>query len=104
MTFPPGASIEATVRLLKPEEGGRRSAIVSGYRCNCWIGTVVDGERVYNDATFYLARDLLEPGAEGISWVRPHHPEFWVSLRPRSRFDLCEGPRVIGKAVVVRVL
>jgi translation elongation factor EF-Tu-like GTPase len=104
MTLPPGVAIEAVVRLLRPDEGGRKSGIFSGYRCNCWIGAMVNGERAYNDATFYLVEEPLNPGAEGIAWVRPHFPEFWSHVGPDAQFDLCEGARIIGKAVVLRLL
>jgi translation elongation factor EF-Tu-like GTPase len=104
--LPLAAFIEADVRLLTPEQGGRRSGIWSGYRCNCWIGHVgEDGERTYNDATFYLLGvDELPPGASAHARVQPHNPDEWSGLDVGARFELCEGPRVIGDAVIVKLL
>ncbi len=48
------AFIDADVHLLPPDEGGRRTPIASGYRCNCWIGHTNGAHRVYNDATIHL--------------------------------------------------
>lgn len=101
--FPLAAFIEADVRLLTPEQHGRRSGIRSGYRCNCWIGHGSNEERrTYNDATFYLLDiDELQPGAIARARVQPHHPDDWSGLGVGARFELCEGLRVIGDAVVV---
>jgi translation elongation factor EF-Tu-like GTPase len=95
------AFIEAEVHLLTPDEGGRRSPIASGYRCNCWVGHINDGHRVYNDATIHLlGRDKLTPGATARARVEPHFPDDWSHLAVGSSFELCEGPRVIGVATV----
>lgn len=96
------AFIEAEVHLLAPDKGGRRSPIVSGYRCNCWVGHADDdGHRLYNDATFHLvAGDQLAPGYTALARVEPHFPDDWSHLEIGSTFELCEGPRVIGVATV----
>jgi translation elongation factor EF-Tu-like GTPase len=95
------AFVEAEVRLLPPSEGGRRSAIASGYRCNCWVGHTDGGQRVYNDATIHLLdADRLEPGATARARVEPHFPDDWSHLTVGSRFELCEGARVVGIATV----
>jgi translation elongation factor EF-Tu-like GTPase len=103
--FPLAAFIEAEIRLLATEEGGRRSAIGSGYRCNCWIGHVDEnGRRTHNDATFYLLdAEKLVPGATGRARVLPHNPDYWTQLEVGSRFELCEGSRVVGKAVIAEL-
>jgi len=103
-TFPREAYIEAEIELLSPEAGGRRSPIASGYRCNCWIGKSVDGQRVYNDATFYFFDPQgLQPGSRGRARVRPHLPDDWAELGEGSSFDLCEGRRAVGTAKVTSV-
>jgi hypothetical protein len=103
-TAPTGAYIEVDLDLLPPEQGGRKSPIASGYRCNCWIGKFEDGERSYNDATFFLLEmDRLEPGSRARARVQPHLPDEWSEVVEGSRFELCEGPRVIGIATVLQV-
>lgn len=95
------AFIEADVELLASDQGGRRSPIASGYRCNCWLGKVDHGQRVYNDATFHIMdEERLEPGAVGRVRVQPHDPDAWSGLAPGSTFEMCEGPRLIGTATV----
>lgn len=95
------AFIEAEVRLLPPDRGGRRSPIATGYRCNCWVGHTSGGHRVYNDATIHLVDgDQLAPGATARARVEPHFPDDWSHLAVGSSFELCEGPRVIGVATV----
>jgi hypothetical protein len=92
------ASTEAEVRLLPPDERGRRSPVASGYRCNCWVGhTDDDGHRIYNDAVFHLIYDdRLAPGATARARVEPHFPDDWSHLTAGSSFELREGPRAIG--------
>lgn len=103
-TLPLAAFIDAEVRLLPSAEGGRQSPIASGYRCNCWVGHVQEGQRVYNDATFYLLEsDELKPGETGRVRVQPHHPDDWSHLTVGFQFELCEGPRVIGVATVIEL-
>ncbi len=90
--------------MLPSERGGRRAPISSGYRCNCWIGSIEDGERRYNDATFYLLDvDRLGPGERGRVRVEPHLPEAWSNLAKGLRIELCEGRRVVGIATVTRL-
>lgn len=105
MTSPPlAAFIVADVHLLRPEEGGRRSGIANGYRCNCWVGHVVDGKRTYNDATFYVLKTGgIEPGSTAQVRVRPHYPNDWTHLTVGSGFELCEGPRVVGHARITEL-
>ncbi len=104
-TAPLAAFIKADVHLRTPDEGGRQSPIWSGYRCNCWVGYIGDdGERAYNDATFYLLSvEELQPGATARARVQPHRPDDWLHLTVGGRFELCEGRRVIGEAVIVEL-
>lgn len=100
-TLPLAAYIEADVELLPPDGGGRHSPISSGYRCNCWIGRTEQGERTYNDATFYLLdKEHLDPGDRGRARVMPHFPDDWSDLVEGSTFELCEGRRVVGVATI----
>ena len=101
-SYPYAAFIQAEVTLLRPEDGGRRSGIRTGYRCNCHIdGRPSDSD---NDATFHLIDvEVLAPGATALVRVHPHHPDDWRFLEAGSTFELREGARVIGRAVVVEL-
>jgi translation elongation factor EF-Tu-like GTPase len=99
------AYIEALIELLPSEKGGRKTPIMSGYRCNCWLGRMEDGRRTYNDATFVIVdSERIEPGGRGVARVHPHLPRDWSDLGPGSTFELCEGPRTIGTATVSKSL
>ena len=79
--------------------GGRVTSIVSGYRCQCVIGT--DG---WNDATFrFDAPEKLSPGESCAAVLLPHRPEFWSSVVAGDMIELAEGQRVVGSATVTVV-
>jgi translation elongation factor EF-Tu-like GTPase len=96
------AFVEAEITLLTPEEGGRRSAIRSGYRPNFRLDHV-DGEvRGTHDATIWLhGTDALSPGSTARARVYPHVPDSWSDVTAGSRLELREGARVVGRAVVI---
>lgn len=96
------AFIRAQVTLLSPEAGGRRTAIASGYRCNCRLPD--HGEGIFFDATFRICDvDRLNPGETVMSQVEPHHPDDWISVEVGTVIEMCEGPRLIGRAVVTEL-
>lgn len=98
------AFIAADVRLLPADQGGRRSPIRSGYRCNCWIGHQDADGRAYNDATIHLVdSDLLAPGHAAAARIQPHDPDSWTQISVGSTIELCEGPRTIGIATVTEL-
>lgn len=102
--LPAEAFIEVDVAVVGTADGGRQSGIWSGYRPSCWIGHVEEGRRTYNDATFYvLDADVIQPGDTGRACVRPHFPEFWTHLAVGDRIEICEGPRVVAHAVIIRL-
>lgn len=101
--LPLSAYIEADVELLPTEGGGRRSPIASGYRCNCWIGGLDATGNTYNDATIFLVTGQLQPGTRGRVRVQPHSPDEWSAIHEGSRFDLCEGRKVVGTALVTKM-
>ena len=99
--LPLSAFIEVDLQLLRPEQGGRRLPIWTCYRCNCWIGKIEDGERTFNDATFFLLNaEMVAPGERGPARVQPHFPDEWSDLERGSTFELCEGRHVVGVATV----
>ena len=103
MTEPSNSAfLEAEIALLAPEEGGRRSAIRSGYRPSFRLDHV-DGEwRGTHDATIWLdGADVLSPGSTARARVYPHVPDSWTDVVAGSRLELREGARVVGRAVVI---
>jgi hypothetical protein len=96
------AFLEAEITLLAPAEGGRRSAIWSGYRPSFRLDHV-DGEiRGTYDATIWLhGTDSLSPGSTARARVYPHLPDSWTDVIAGSRLELCEGARVVGRAIVI---
>lgn len=93
------AFIEARVTLVPTEAGGRRAGIADGYRCNCRIPGHSEGE--FFDATFHIqGTAVLGPGATGELRIQPHHPDDWRSVEVGSVIEMCEGPRLIGRAIV----
>ena len=94
---------EAELTLLPPDEGGRQTAIRTGYRPDWWLPG--DGTRQYASATIeILGGTDLTPGATGRVRIYPFSPELWEHVDARSNLEMCEGPYVLGKAVVTRVV
>jgi translation elongation factor EF-Tu-like GTPase len=103
-SLPLSAFIEADICLLTPEEGGRRTGIASGYRCNCRLWRAGEHKTSYHDATVFIL-DVPEilPGSSARARLQPHYPDVWADLAVGSDFGLCEGPRVIGRATVTEL-
>jgi translation elongation factor EF-Tu-like GTPase len=101
---PSTAFIEAEVELLTPEKGGRRTGIRSGYRCNCWLGNSDNDTSTYDAALYLLEIDVLQPGGKAVARVRPAVPDHWRRVEVGSTFELREGRRKIGHAVVRHLL
>jgi len=100
--LPLSAFIEADVYLLAPAEGGRRSAIASGYRCNCLLDERDREDGTSYDATFLLLdTDRLEPGHTARARIRPHFPDSWTRVEIGTVVEMCEGRRAVGRATVV---
>lgn len=97
-----GGVFRVFLTLNRTDEGGRRRSISSGYRANCWIGKVSEkGERLYNDAHFYFDTVTnLEPGSATVACLRPAVISSWIEIEIGQTIDVCEGVRIVGKAVV----
>ena len=100
MTEPTGSAfIQARVTLVPTDAGGRSTGIANGYRCNCRVPGHSEGE--FFDATFHIqGAAVLEPGATLDVRIQPHHPDDWRSIEVGSVIEMCEGPRLIGRAIV----
>jgi translation elongation factor EF-Tu-like GTPase len=105
--------IEADLRLLRTDEGGRRGAVASGYRPNCWFGLMLDGDRLYNDCLVTLI-DGETFEHDGDVWVNPGdrcramlHPAFPQYVRDvisiGFEFEVCEGRSVVAHGTVLSV-
>ena len=84
---------EAEIVLLASEEGGRRTAIRSGYAPVIFFGATSV------TATLGLEADLA-PGARGAVRIQLDKP---VAMEAGMRFAMREGGRTIGAGVVTRV-
>lgn len=102
---PLAAFIEAELQMTSTDQGGRSRPILSGYRCNCWLGIVTEmGDRAYNDAVIYLESGrTLEPGARATVRVWPAFPDLWSDVVAGTMIEVCEGSRVVGEATVTHV-
>jgi translation elongation factor EF-Tu-like GTPase len=96
------AFLEADVTLLTPGDGGRQSAICSGYRPSFRLDHVDDEIHGTHDATIWLyGTEVLSPGSTARARVYPHIADSWSDVVAGSRFELREGARVVGRAIVI---
>lgn len=103
--YPPEAYIRVVFRMLRTEEGGRRTGLFSGSSRMCLIGNVApDGRPEYNDAALLLADGgRVEPGDVVEARLRPARPEFWKHVAVGDSIPVCER-HAIGVAEVVEIL
>ena len=95
--------IEAELTLRATEDGGRKTAIGTGYRPNWWLPG--ESERVNAGGTVELVdADELVPGATGTIRIYPFVPEVWERIEVGARLEVNEGPRPVGRATVTRVV
>jgi hypothetical protein len=95
------------LRLLSTDEGGRNLAIFSGYRPNCWFGLWNElGTKTYNDVQLtFDTPAAIPPGGHAIVRAQPFQPQLVEDLvKVGMEFDVCEGPTVVAKAIVLEVL
>ena len=104
MPLPP-PDIEAGIRFLTTEEGGRQTPVRSGYRPNHDFG--VEGQ--LNDAVHqYIDKQWVAPGETVIahlSFMAPeHHDIFGGQLYEGFEFTVQEGARIVGRGRITKVL
>jgi elongation factor Tu len=96
--------VRARVYFLRPDEGGRRSIIFTGYRPGIWW----DGleERGGNDGQITLeGKDRWLPGEEGALRIQFYHPDLLPdSVVVGTTFTAREGGRIIGRGEVIEIL
>ncbi len=89
--------LKVRLHLLAPDQGGRRSAIRSGYCCQ-WRS---DRKPGWNDARVVLDGDLV-PGDEVEAWLVLAVPRFWKdAVEIGDALEGGEGWRVVARAVVL---
>lgn len=98
------ARLRVEIRLLSPNDGGRSTPIVDGYRPLCVLAGEGRSETVVGLCQLELAGELM-PGniGEGTLAFAPEASEVVRSrLREGSEFELAEGHKVIGTARVLQ--
>ena len=95
--------VEARLTMRRTEDGGRKSPIRSGYRPNWWLsGETGD---VWAGGTLELiGTEKLAPGETALVRIYPFVPDVWSLLQAGSSLEMCEGPALIGKGLVTRVV
>jgi hypothetical protein len=91
----------ARLTLTRTEDGGRQTAIKSGYR-SCWdISPAGDGS-LFSDAPLLLeGGDQLALGESAAVRLHPLFPEYWEGVQPGQVLGMFEGSKRVGLAVVL---
>ena len=88
------------IRLLSPDEDGRRGPVLSGYRPTFYFG------RAGTDGVIQLiGRDKALPGEEfeaHVTLLHPDHVEH--ALKPGAHFDIKEGLHKVADGEVLSIL
>lgn len=93
----PTCCLTASLRLLATPEGGRQTAIRRDvYRPLFFLGLSSASCRIDE-----IDKGTMSPGEEGKVVMTLLHPERWgAELRPGARFEIREGPRVVGHGII----
>lgn len=92
-------AISAKIYFLRPEEGGRKTPIFSGYRPALYFG-----EKQTDGAIILASGSGVIPGTECEVVIKLLHPEhLGDALKPRATFEAKEGSRVVGRGQVVGI-
>ena len=92
--------VEAIVRLIPPEEGGRTTAAYSGYRPVHAVlpDYLTSGEHEYLDV------DSLEPGGSARANIKFITPQYYPNcLTVGQVIRVQEGGRLIGHAEIIQI-
>lgn len=100
--------VEATIRYLTTEEGGRHAPVATGYRGQFHY----EGENDIAHDAVQIFPDVPEgifiPLGERIGVLLQFGPEIWQSLHRKrmcigTRFQIQEGRRIVARGVVTKV-
>ncbi len=97
-------SLKVRLRLVPPEDGGRKTPIRSGYRP---LSLVKDRDRTITiGLSELMLSDELQPGSSGVGTLMFHRDvsDMVMSLLgPGSQFSLAEGNHIVASAEVLEV-
>lgn len=97
-------TLNARVRLLPTELGGKRNPIRGDYRPSWNLGNTWLGSPTLNDGRVLLDDGIeLAPGFEAPARIEPLAPEFWGKVQPGAVLPMQEGSRVVGYAVILGI-
>jgi|SRR5437667_11873967 len=96
--YPP--DVEAEIRFLTPEEGGRRTPVRSGYRPQFYYdGHDWDAHQEYLDA------EWVQPGETARTLLWFLSPEAHLGrVHVGMEFEVREGARVVGRGRITKIL
>lgn len=93
--------IEAEIRFLTTEEGGRRTPVKSGYRPPHDFD-LKDG--LIDARHDFVGTEWVEPGGSVTSQLTFLAPEFLAGrLRPGFEFCVCEASRIVGRGRITKI-
>ena len=91
--------IAAKLYLLRPEEGGRKTPVFTGYR-----PAVYFGDRQTDGLIVFDPEEKPVLGGEYTVTIALAHPEYLGDvLQKDATFDCREGPKIIGRGKVLKV-
>ena len=95
--------VRAKIYFLRPDEGGRRTPVVSGYRPHFHFEQDVRSD--YDGAILLEDREQASPGDECVVRIEFHHPEYVRDyLTTGATFTAREGSRVVAKVTVLELI
>ena len=94
--------IEAEIRFLTAQEGGRSTPCLSGYRPNHDFG--LNG--MLNDATHqYIGKESVAPGETALAHIWFLVPDYQLGMLYEGfKFTVQEGNRIVGYGFITKVL
>lgn len=95
--------VRARLRLVPAQDGGRTRPIATGYRPNWGFGER-DGDvpQFWMGQVYLTDREWLQPGDEADVRVCVVG-ERWQRARVGDVIDVCEGPRLVGRATLIAI-
>lgn len=97
--------VRARVHLLATGDGGRSTALVSGYRAHWSFPSEVHDQSHDAPLTLEAGPSMrLGPGQQATVRLHPLCPDLWPDLVPGIRLAMMEGARVIGYAEVLETI
>lgn len=90
--------MEATIRLLTKEEGGRHTPMLPGYRGQCYFYNIMDFTGV---VTFAEGKDMMLPGETADVTIELAMPYY---LRENDGFVVKEGGRTVAVGIINKVI